>query len=223
MSDIRPGLRVEFFYYADYEQEHIHVMRSIIYDVIGKKLILAQSSPTILRSAIKKDIVVTYLIRKDGKPTRQGVNAKIIDLVNDYQIASGENVFAVIVEQQGAPKPFDIRFNYRASVPSSYDLTLRISGERSALIDISIGGALISGPTVKGLKPNEQVKTRISFEDHSYELEAQVLRIWSPSPEGSRQDVQFAALKFVNPSRLFESALAKTILKIQREQIASEM
>jgi len=222
MSDIRPGSRIEFFYYADYEKENIHVMRSVIYDVVGNKMIVGQPSPGVLRSGLKKHIVVTYLARRDGKQTRFGFSARITDLTNDYQIASGETVYAIVLEQESEPKPFDIRFHFRLRVSSSIDLTLNIREEKATLIDISVGGVMISGAAVKSLMPRDRVKLKVLFDNQSHDLDAEVLRVWSPADGGSRQDLQFAAMRFINAPRLFESALAKAILKIERQMIANE-
>jgi hypothetical protein len=223
MSDIRPGSRVEFFYYADYEKENFHVMRSIIYDVIGKKLVIAQSSPGVLRSGIKRNIIVTYLVKQEGKTTRLGFPAKIIDLVNDYQVSSGDAVSAIIVEQEGSLKSFNIRLHFRLRVPSSCDLMLKIKGEKATLVDISVGGAMVSGTTAKGLNQHDRIKTEISFDGQAYSIDAEVLRVWSAGNESNRQDVQFAAMKFLNTAKLFESALGKAIFNLERLIISGDM
>ena len=222
MSDIRPGLRVEFFYYSDYEKENIHVLRSIIHDVFGKKIILAQPSPSVLRSSLNRKIVITYLMKQEGKPTRFGFGATITDLLQSYQLSSGDSAFAIAVEQTGSPKPFDIRFHYRVRVPSRNDLTLIINNAKATLIDISIGGAMISGELAKGLQPHEKIETSVRLPDQTFHLEAQVLRVWSPTSDRRPQAAQFAALRFLNAPKLFESALGKVILKIQRQLAAGD-
>ncbi len=223
MSDVRPGSRIELFYYSDYVKENIHVMRSTVYDRDGKKLLIAQSTPAVLTSGIKKKIVVTYLVKQEGKGARFGFNAAITDLIHDYKLASGEMVAAIVIEQEGPPKPFNIRFHFRLRVPSSSDLTLRIRGEKVTLLDISIGGAMISGAPVKGLDQHERIKVRVSFDDQVYDVEADVLRVWSPSPDGSRSELKLAAIRFVNPPLIFENGLGKAIFKLERQQIAREM
>lgn len=222
MSDIRPGLHVDFFYYADYERENFQVMRSVIYDIVAKKIIMAQSSPVILKSGIKKNIVVTYLTKKERDAARVGFNAKITDLITNYSIASGDAVPAILIEQEGPLKPFNIRLHYRVRVPSSSDLKLMVQGESIALIDISIGGALISGKAVKNLNPHDKIQITVRVEDNYYDLEAEALRIWTPGGEKGRSDVQYAALKFLNASRLFESALGKAIFTIERQMLADD-
>jgi hypothetical protein len=222
MSDVRPGLRVEFFYYTDYEKESIHVMNSIIYDVVGKKITIAQSSPIVLKSGINKNIVVTYLARQEGKHARFGFNGKIADIISDYKIASGNTVTAILVSQEDRPKPFNIRFNFRVRVPSSSNLNLAINNEKTTLIDISLGGAMISGPAVKGLTQHEKADAAVIVDGQAFDLEAEVLRIWQTG-NSSRTNVQFAALKFIKAPRLFESALGKVIFNLERQQLSDQL
>lgn len=222
MSDITPGLRVEFFYYADYRNENVHVMRTILYDVMGGEMIMAQSSPSLPRESIKKNIVMTYLAKQEGKPVRFGFNAKILDILNDYRIASGEAVSAIVIEQEGPPRHFNIRSYFRVRVPSSSHLNLIINGESATLLDISIGGAMISGPTVNGLNQHDMIKITITFDNQEFNLEGEVLRILSPGT-GNRKDIQLATLKFFNTPRFFESALGKMIFNMERQLLAEDM
>ncbi|MDQ5987637.1 MAG: Flagellar brake protein YcgR [Syntrophus sp. SKADARSKE-3] len=222
MSDVRPGLRVEFFYYSDYEKENIHVMNSIIYDVDGKKITIAQSSPVVLKSGINKTIVVTYLVRQERKHARFGFNGKISDIITDYKIASGNAVTAVLVTQEDQPKLFNIRFNFRVRVPSSSNLYFAINMEKTTLIDISLGGAMISGPAVKGLTQHEKADAAIVIEGKTFNLKAEVVRIWQTGVS-SRTTVNFAALKFINAPRLFESTLGKVIFNLERQQLSDQL
>lgn len=220
MSGIRPGSHIDFFYYSDYEKESIHVLRSNVYDVMGKKMIIAQSSPSVLRSSIKKQIVVTYLVKQDDKPARFGFPATIDDLIYDYQISSGEKVAAILIVQEGGPRSFDARFHYRLKVPYSSDLMLSIRGEKVNLLDISLGGAMISGTTVSRFTLDERIKVTVDFDGQSHNLAAEVLRIWSPRPETGHKELQLAALRFLNPPAMFEDALGKKIFSIERQLLA---
>jgi len=220
MSYFRPGLRIEFFDRVDYEKEKIRVLRSLIYDVLGKRLIVAQSVPSVLRSNITRRIIVTYLVRKDGKPARFGFPARITDLVTDYQISSGQKVPAIVIEQEGAPRSFNIRFYFRVRVPAASDLTLSIGSERATLIDVSIGGAMIGGAAVNELRQHDRIKITVGFGGHTYLLDADVLRIWSPGAGRGGKDLQYAAMKFLNTPELFENGLGKIIFKLERQLLA---
>jgi hypothetical protein len=222
MSDIRPGLRIEFFYSSDYEKEDIHVMRSLVYDVTDTRLVVAPPSPTIPRSKAEKYIIVTYMARQEGRPVRFGFHARIMDLSHSYQISSGEMVPAIIIQQESAPEEFNIRFHFRLRVPSISELRLFIKGKRSTLIDISIGGAMISGETVRGFREHDRTRISVHIDTKVYDLDAEVLRIWSPAG-GRRNDLQLAALRFINPPRLFESALGKAIFSMERQLLAREV
>jgi len=220
MLDIRPGLGVEFIYYSDYVKENIHVMRSVIYDVMDKRLILSQSSPSVFRSSIKKEILVTYLKKNQGEYGRFGFLAKIEDLIGQYKIGSGEQVPAIIIEQKNAPRPFNIRLHYRLKVPSVCDLTLCIRGEKTNLIDISIGGAKISVAAFGLLKPHSRIKLRLCFNNREFDLDSEVLRVWSTGIAEGNKDFQFASIKFLNTDRIFEHLLGKKIFTIERQLLA---
>jgi hypothetical protein len=222
MSNIRPGLNIEFFYHADYEQERFHALRSVVYDVQVNKIIIAQSAPAVLSSGINKRVVVTYLSKQGGQPERFGIPAKIADILPDYRLSAGKSVPALVLEQQGRPRSFNLRFQFRLRVPSSSDLTLHLGGTHATLIDVSIGGAMISGDIVKRMQQHERIKVKVGFAGQSFNLDAEVLRIWWADPGSSRKDLQFAALRFFNAPLLFENALAKTIFTIERQILAHE-
>ena len=222
MPDVRPGLGVEFFYYNDYEKENIHAMRSVVYEQAGKRILLAQSSPAVLQSGIKRAIVVTYVVKKDGQPARLGFPAKIVDIIDNYRISSGARVHAVVIEPTGETKPFNVRFSFRVRVPSSSAMRMRIGGERVNLIDISLGGAMVSVRSSMGLRPRGRIKAMIAFDDGTFEAEAEVLRVWRPTAERNPQNLDFAALKFINPSTALERALGGAILTLERQRLADD-
>ncbi|MDD5169797.1 MAG: PilZ domain-containing protein, partial [Syntrophales bacterium] len=222
MPDIKPGLHVEFFYHSDYEEENIHVMRSILYDRSGRRITLAQTSPAILSSSVRKGIIVTYMIRKDGEPSRLGFPAKILSLETKYVISSGEKVPVIVIEKEGDPRPFNVRFFFRLRVPSSSDLVLYIRGQRVNIIDISLGGAMISSKNIGDLQMHQHVRLTVRFESKSYDAEAEILRLWSPDFALGRHGWQFAALKFINVPMSLEGSLGRFIFAIERQQLARD-
>jgi hypothetical protein len=223
MSDVRPVLTgVEFFYRADYEKEDIRVKRTLVYDQQAQTIILGQTAPPTLKSSITKAIVVTYLVKKEGRPSRFGFPANILDIINNYEISSGEKVPAIVIEQVDKPRPFNIRSNFRLRVPSFGAITMRIRGEKLNLIDVSIGGAMVSGISSIALHPNERIKATIVFGNQPYEVEAEVMRTWSPDSKTGQRDVQFASLMFINATMPFEIALGRAIFALERRLLAGE-
>lgn len=222
MADVRPGIGVEFFYHSDYEKENAHAMRSIVYDLAGKKIVLAQSSPSVLRSSVNRTIILTYVVKKDGQASRVGFPARIVNLIDNYRLSSGQLVPAIVVEQEGEPRSFNLRFSFRIRVSSAGVMAFRIGGERVNLIDISLGGARISVRSTMGLRPTGRVRVSIAFDDGTFDAEAEILRVWRPAPEKNRQNLDIAALKFINPSSALERALGGAILTLERQRLAGD-
>jgi hypothetical protein len=172
MMDIKPGLGVEFMYYADYAKDNISIMRSVIYDVLNRKVILSQAHPTVLKSSLKREIVVTYLTREQGQTARFGFSAIIVDFMNHYELASNERVPAIVIERTGAPERFNIRLNFRLKVPSGRGLKLSMGNQHLNLIDISVGGAKFICTNAVSLVPHSRIKLTVGFDRQRRDLEA---------------------------------------------------
>jgi len=220
MTDIKPGLGVEFMFYADYAKDNFRIMRSVIYDTLDKKLILSQAQPTVLASSLKKDIVVTYLTRERGQTARFGFPAFIVDFMRHYELASGERVSAIVIEQTGAPERFNIRLHYRLKVPSGSYLALSMENRKLNLIDISVGGGKFSCTSALSLVPHSRIRITVGSGRQRYDLEAEVLRVWSSESQRIHKDLQFATVKFLHAGHEVEHFLGKEIFRIERQLLA---
>lgn len=220
MKDVRPGLGVEFMYYDDYAKDNIRIMRSVIYDVLDRKLILSQAQPTVLASGLKKEIVLTYLTREEGQAARFGFPAIIFDFMNQYELASKERVPAIVIERTGASKRFNLRLHYRLKVPSGSGLTLSVGTQHLNLIDISIGGGKFSCPSAVSLVPHSRIKLTVGFDRQRHDLEAEVLRVWSPENQRIHRELQFATVKFLHTGNEVENFLGREIFRIERQLLA---
>lgn len=220
MMKIKPGMAVEFIYYSDYVKENVHILRSVIYDVADKKIIISQSSPTVLKSGLKKEIMMTYLGKSENKCVRFGFFATINDLLGQYEIGSGDRVAAIAVEQKTLPQPINIRMQYRLKVPSVSDFTLYLGGRKSHVIDISVGGVKVSLIGEVSLKSNDRIKLRLGFNNKAFDLDAEVLRIHSPETARYGDKVHFVSLKFVNVNKMLEQILSNHIFMIERQLLS---
>jgi hypothetical protein len=220
MKDIRPGLGVEFMYYTDYAKDNIRIVRSVIYDVLGRKLILSQAQPTVLASSLKREIVVTYLTREQGRTARFGFSAIIVDFMNHYELASKERVPAIVIERTGAPERFNLRLHFRLKVPSGSGLTLSMGNQHLNLIDISVGGGKFSCTSAVSLVPHSRIKLTVGFDRQRRDLEAEVLRVWSPENQRIHKELQFATVKFLHSGNEVEHFLGKEIFRIERQLLA---
>jgi len=220
MADIRPGQAVEFMYYADYAKDHIRIMRSVIYDVLDEKLILSQPQSTVLISGLKKEILVTYLTGKQGQTVRFGFSAIIVDFMKRYELASGQLVPAIVIEQTSAAERINIRLHFRLKAPSGSGLTLSTGNRKLNLIDISVGGAKISWTGPVSLIPQGLLKLTVGFGRQRCDLEAEVLKVWSPANQGMHGNLQFATVKFLHVGHKVEQLLVREIFRIERQLLA---
>ncbi|MFH1081610.1 MAG: hypothetical protein V1766_15350 [Pseudomonadota bacterium] len=207
-------------YYADYAKDNIRIMRSVIYDALDRKLVLSQAQPTVLASSLKKEIIVTYLTREQGKTARFGFSAIIVDFMDHYELASKERVPAIVIERTGAQERFNIRLNFRLKVPFRSSLMLTMGNEALNLIDISVGGGKFSCTNAVSLIPHSRIKLTVSFDGQRHNLEAEVLRVWSPENQHTHNDLQFATVKFLHAGNEVEYFLGKEIFRIERQLLA---
>jgi hypothetical protein len=219
-DDLRPGIGVDFLFHSDYIKENFRVMRSTIFDIIEKKLILSQSTPTLLASAVNREILLTYLTKQDGRTIRLGFPSRIIELIRDYELASKERVAAIVVQRTGAATQFELRLHYRLNVPSDSDLKLFYESHCLNLYEISIGGARFGYKEPVHFEPARRVPLTVVIEERRYPLDAEVLRVWTPEVRGQR-DWTFATVRFLHAKGVTERILTKTILRIQRELMAN--
>jgi hypothetical protein len=219
-EDLRPGIGADFLFYSDYVKENYHVMHAMIFEITEKKLILSQSTPPVLASSVKKEIVLTYLTKQEGRTARLGFPAKIVKLMRDYELASEERVAAIMTQRTGATTQFDLRLYYRLKVPSGSDLKLSCESHPLTLHDISLGGARFSYKDPVHLEVNTMVPLIVMIDGQRHSMEAEVLRSWRPDIRG-QQDLTFATVKFLHTDGVTERLLNETILRIQRELMAN--
>ncbi len=220
MSQVRPGLNIEFVFHSDYIKDDVRVMRSMVYDVLGQKIILSEPSAGLLKSDLNRDILVTYMVSKELRKTRYGFKAKIVGLAAPYETASKGRVPAVVIKQISVPEPFDLRSFFRLRVPSSCGLELYLGGQKVTLIDISIGGAQFTHAALRSLKPNERANVSLRIDGRTYHLGAEVLRVWSPGTWSVSHHIPFGTIKFVNLGKDVEQALGKKIFMIEQKMLA---
>lgn len=219
-EEIRPGTGVEFVYYADYVRDRIRIMRSLVYDVMERQLIISQTAPPVLPSGLQKEIVVTYLAKRDGHTARFGFSAVIAGFITDYELSSQERVSALRIQRTGALKVFDIRLHYRLDVPASSGLTLSWGSDSLNLLNISIGGAKFSFKRSLSLLPGQPLTLSLGINGRQYTLEAELLRVWSPERRGTFGGLKLATVKFLHRGTAIEHLLSKEIFRIQRELLA---
>lgn len=219
---VRPGLSVRVVTEMDLAKEKVSVRSSILHDVKGERIVLAQTDPPILKSMLHKDVFVTYLVKEGDEVRRNGFPARLDDFV-DFSLASGRKTKAVLATVTGESRPYNIRMFYRVSPTGSSGLEMKVYGTPVNVLDISLGGARVSYE--KGLKVDARTVIVVTIEmgGKAHNVEARVLRTWDGTGEGFGSHLRFASMEFVNMNKKVEYALSQKIFSIERELLARGM
>jgi hypothetical protein len=221
--DIRPGLPVKIVVDIDHIRETNDVRNSIVFDVIEKKLITAQTTPSLLKSMINKTVVISYLARENKEIVRYGFDATIVDIVNDYELSADNRTQAVILLKKTNPVQYNLRFFFRAEPPSNSGLSMSIYGKSINILDISIGGAKISHNKELKLEPGRVIDIKLTIDGTVFDINAHIIRIWAHQEEKMVKSLEFVALEFINTNIQFKNTLGKKIINIQRELRSKEI
>jgi hypothetical protein len=217
--DITRGFDVRIATETDARGEQIPAKSSVVYDAQGETAILAQTYPPIPESMRSKNIIVTFLVRKDGVVARHGFSARIVEFI-DYSLSSGERVKAVKVERIGEPEPYCVRMCYRVHPTSTSGLSMAIAGTEVSVVDISLGGAKICYDESLRLERDTLVKASIGVDGKIFAIEAHLLRTWNGADEGFSDDLGFAALRFMGMDKRVEDVLSQKIRDIERQALS---
>jgi len=220
MMDIKPGQSVRIVTEADAARESIVAKASTVHEVNGSTAILAQTDPPILKSMLQKDLIITYLARKNDAAERQGFLAKILEFI-DYRLNPEHTVKAIVVKRVGKERPYNIRMFYRATPTGRSGLSMTVNGTPVHMIDVSLGGAKVSHDRSLKLQHDSIVSACLEMDGKTYIAEARILRTWDGPIEGFK-GLFFATMQFVNMDRKVERALSLKIQDVQRELLQKE-
>jgi hypothetical protein len=218
---IKPGLSAKIVTDLDVVKERIIVKGSTVHDVQEPVIILAQTQPPILKSMLRKEVIVTYLVKEKGDAVRHGFTAELVEFI-DYALSSGQAAKALVVRRTGPEKPYNIRRFYRVSPSGRSSISMSIFANKVNIIDVSLGGVRISYGQPLDLKPDEIVRTDLKIDERVYALEARILTTWEEEYEGAPRDLRFACAEFVSMSRTAQHALSLKIHDIERESLQRE-
>jgi hypothetical protein len=220
-ADAKPGLNVNILFTLDIDKETADVRGAMIYDVIGKNIILSQTNPPVMERHIGKGISVTYLTRGKQDASRYGFRGKVVEIIKDYNLSSSKTVSAINVEVQTDSETYDLRMHYRVK-PRSSDASVAIylGNEKVNLIDISIGGARFSHKKDHPVVPGTTIKLALSIDSQRFPLDAKIVGAWLPVDAGKPPDLEYVRLQFLHMDNKCSRLLSGKILAIQREMLS---
>ena len=210
---IRHGSIVEIS--LDSSSARTSSLKARVYDVIGKRFILSQTSPPLRPAHVGKPIRISYISKAGTPPRRLAFQAKLSDLSNNYMLSSGVFVPAMIVEMQSEPKQISLRKGYRVHPTQGSGISLSIGGRECEIVDISLAGVrFVHGFALDAFRPADQIKCLLSVDSRPYPVEAKVIRVSQVSL------TRHVAAAFPSLSNELQTILSKKILWLERKQLS---
>jgi len=217
LMNIKPGLNISIIVNIDHMREIVEVKNSIVHDVTGNKIVVAQTDPPLSRANLGRDLYVTFLEKEKGAIRRLGFVVKIVDFMNDYKLKSSQKTQVVIIRKLGNVEEYNLRMFFRLEPPRNCGLEVKVMDQHVTILDISIGGARFSHGKIDRFKVNENVKMTIEMGVLSYAVTGIIMRTWEPENEKAKKSIAFASVQFTDVQPQLKSALARKIRDIERE------
>jgi PilZ domain len=214
---LKPDLSVKVVVAVDSRSGQVTARNSVIYQVNGENLIIAQTEPSIKSSILNKQITVTYLVTENDRLLRFGFPALVTEFIDWYEPVTDRYVKAIVVRKRNEPKPHDIRMCYRVGPSSRSGLDAFICDKKVSVIDISVGGIRFSYELDLPLEPHLVVDVRLRIGKSDYTIKARTIRTWEAENSCFGKELNFAAAEFLDVSARTEQELSRKILDIERE------
>lgn len=221
--EIKPGLSVNIIINIDYRKEVVETKNSIVHDVLGEKIIIAQTDPPISRTYMDKEIYVTYLDKEGGKPIRYGFPARIIEFVKEYELAALQKTQAIVLLRKGLREEYNLRMFYRLEPPSNCGIDIFVNGTKVSILDVSIGGASFSHNKIYPFKTNQEVSVILVIGERASQIKSKVVRIWSPDDERMKKSLEFVSIQFLDMNGYIKNELGRKIRDVERSLRSKEI
>ena len=221
---LRPQRQIDLIVSVDFVRERIDVRATVIYDSdqSQKRLVIAQTNPPILKSMVGRRVEATMLIREDqeGPQKRIGYQTKILEFMSEYQLREGAPEQAVAIGYPAGPlKDTSVRLHYRVQPSRAHQVSVSISGEteRVNLLDLSLGGLLISYDGRTEYRPGQRISLILTIKETPIPIIGEAIRIFDR--EGSK--LIFVGIKFTEIETQAAKLIQETVSEIMREDLKS--
>jgi hypothetical protein len=215
--EIKPGVTVNIIISIDYRKEIVETKNSIVHDVTGSRIVIAQTDPPISRTNINKEVFATYLEKAGDGHARYGFPAKIAEFIKDYELSSKQKTQAVVLLREGLREPYNLRMFYRLEPPGNCGIDIFVNGNKVSILDISIGGASFSHNRIYPFKANEDIKIILVIGERASQIESKVVRVWEPENEKVKKNLEFVSIRFLDMNGHIKNELSRKIRDIERD------
>jgi hypothetical protein len=221
MPELKIGSKVDIIFDDEIMKSRSQYMQASVYDREGSKITLSQTSPRLGSNFLGRRLKVTFLVKKEKRVLRFGFPAKLIDLISDYEIASGKKVGALIIEQMEEPEQVEFRMYFRVKPYLHSNISLVWKGNKVNLIDISLGGAKFSCPEEYLLPPADPLKLKLTIGNAVFNLMASICSKGTPyDPTTNGKELQYVSVKFEHDNKQLEASLGKAIIDMERQMLS---
>ncbi len=214
--DIKPGATVSIIVDIDYRKEIVETKNSIVHDVEGDRITIAQPDPPISRTHIDKEVYLTYLDRSQNEPVRYGFPVRIAEFIKDYVLSGETRTQAIVLFRRGRTEPHNLRMFFRLEPPGNSGIEIFIHGKKVNILDISIGGAKFSHSKVYPFKLDEEVEVLLIIGERPYQVNARVINMREPENEKMQRILEIVSIQFLSMDGLVKNALGRKIRDIER-------
>ncbi len=221
--EIKPGMTINIIINIDYRRETVETKNSIVHDVTGNRIVIAQTDPPISRININKEVFATYLEKEAGRPARFGFPAKITEFIKDYELASKQKAQAVVLLREGLREPYNLRMFYRLEPPGNCGIDIFVNGNKVSILDISIGGASFSHNRIYPFKANEEIKIILVIGERASQIKSKVVRVWGPENEKVKKSLAFVSIQFLDMDGHIKNDLGRKIRDVERNLRCKEV
>ena len=208
-------MQVDIVVSTDYQREVSDVRRAIIYEVDKNKIVLSQTNPPFTRFYLNKGMAITYLTRKGAEKVRVGYFGQLMDIFN-FSLSSAQTVQAVAIFLKSGAELHNLRMHFRVRPVADPHLAIYCGNQRLNIIDISIGGAMLSHTGGWTVEPRDLLKITLVVEGEKFEMDANVTRKWSPYTD-RKGNLEYISIQFAKMDKRLNYLLGGKIFSIERE------
>ncbi len=218
--DLKIGTRIDIIFENELMKSKAHFMKAVVYNIEDSRIIISQTTPALNNHFLNRSILVSFLAVIDGRSLRFGFPSKIIDLVSDYKIVSGQSVEALILQQYKKAELVDFRMFFRVTPRLKSNIALIYEEEKFNLIDISLGGARFSCPLKYSFPKDDKIRFKLLIGTKEFNLDAIVREVRMPYEVKANKNIQHISIEFDYDDKQLETALGKEILEIERQLLS---
>ena len=218
---LESGMSIALVVESDMANDRSDIRRSIVYDIAeGNRIILSQTTPPIASYHLNRSMEVTFLNRSQGRPTRFGITAKLLEIVKEYKLYSDKFVPALLMKcsMRGFSK-VDLRMFYRVTPTPTHRIKFFLDGKELTLMELSLGNVCFIHGLDNPIDIGRYFKAQIEIDGSEYDVDIKIIRTWS-NPDLRKNGLGYVAAQFMSPEKQLNFVLGGKVLEIERELLS---